>query len=149
MSYSRHRARHHRPRPYRPDQRKNFNVYYCLCGEYNLILERPLAEFPQRATDQAYIINNATNMYKWNVKKGTEAIVKRESGYEKQLRFGCPRCELTVGYNASGDSFAGDYTYIIADALTAEQGVIPEALQAELNATPVEEQAENQPIPSP
>ncbi|KAJ1651533.1 STING ER exit protein [Dispira simplex] len=128
----------HDRRPFRrdrrpPRQRKDFHVYYCLCGEYSLILEKPLDSFPKRNTDQAYTLDNTKTVFKWNVKQDEPIIIQREQGYEQQLRYLCPRCDLWMGYKAQEESYAGDYTYILPGGLTEKQGAIPAELREKLD----------------
>ncbi|KAJ1989294.1 hypothetical protein H4R33_002130 [Dimargaris cristalligena] len=134
-------GRQHPPthsRPYRPREKPiSSHVYYCLCGEYNLILvsTKPLSDFPQRITDSAYIIDNTQIKHSWNAKRGETVLLKRSDGYEQQERYHCRRCDLLVGYKATGESHSGDYSYILATALTEAPGAVPVALQNEVKSS--------------
>ncbi|KXN68977.1 hypothetical protein CONCODRAFT_25035, partial [Conidiobolus coronatus NRRL 28638] len=76
----------------------NINVYYCICGEYCLILDDVIENLNKRTTDRSYILNEKELKFKLNARDGDEMLVKREKGLEYQKRFNCTRCELPLGY---------------------------------------------------
>ena len=50
----------------------------------------------------------------------------RKGGLEKQYKYHCPRCTLTVGYQTSTPPAKNAaYFYILHGALTQEQGNVP------------------------
>ncbi|KAI6105814.1 hypothetical protein F5141DRAFT_1126244 [Pisolithus sp. B1] len=108
-------------------------VYYCICGEFILVIEKSLAALPRRRTDGAYIIRCRENetgkavVFKLNAStSAAPVLVKRSGAYERQYRFSCPRCNLLVGYQSTPLPVkSGPYLYILKGALTHAQGQIP------------------------
>ncbi|KAI8817911.1 uncharacterized protein EV422DRAFT_197483 [Fimicolochytrium jonesii] len=86
------------------DAEKNLHVYYCkFCGEYVLIIDKRIHKLPRRPTDNASVITKQRT-FKLNLKRGTTRIIKRSTGYEKQCRWECPRCDLPVAYDQEADT---------------------------------------------
>jgi len=106
-------------------------VFYCLCGEFILVLDRPLARLPQRQTDDAYVLRtrgNGAPVYKFNVADVGTVFVRRSAGLEYQHRFGCPRCQLLVAYQTSASPIGkADYVYVVYGALSEMQGRVGDA----------------------
>ncbi|KAI8853521.1 hypothetical protein BC829DRAFT_289820 [Chytridium lagenaria] len=80
-------------------EKNRLHVYYCICGEFLLILDTVINKLPRRQTDGAYILNTKKRTHKLNTVPGPIKIVKREKGFEKQCRYCCPRCGLFVSYD--------------------------------------------------
>jgi len=107
-------------------------VYYCICGEFILVIERSLSALPKRQTDGATIIRcqdsgteNAI-VLKLNAISTDPVLVERPEGHERQYRFSCPRCNLLVGYQTTPPPVkSGPYLYILRGALTQMQGQVP------------------------
>ncbi|EJU06223.1 hypothetical protein DACRYDRAFT_44504 [Dacryopinax primogenitus] len=101
-------------------------VYYCLCGEFILVSDKRLSLFPQRKTDDAYVVRAKgadAPIFKFNVNDGGRVFVKRPGGLELQYRFNCPRCELLVAYQTqSGAIGQADYVYCVYGGLSELQG---------------------------
>jgi hypothetical protein len=55
----------------------NINVYYCICGEYCLILDNVIESLNKRTTDRSYILNAKELTFKLNASEGDEVLVKR------------------------------------------------------------------------
>ncbi|KAI6003740.1 hypothetical protein EDD15DRAFT_2219817 [Pisolithus albus] len=108
-------------------------VYYCICGEFILVIEKSLAALPRRRTDGAYIIRCRENVtgkavvFKLNASTSVAPVLVNRSGaYERQYRFSCPRCNLLVGYQYTPLPVkSGPYLYILKGALTHAQGHVP------------------------
>ncbi|KZO97991.1 hypothetical protein CALVIDRAFT_49780 [Calocera viscosa TUFC12733] len=101
-------------------------VYYCLCGEFILVSDKRLSVFPQRKTDDAYVMRSkgpGAPIFKFNVNEGGRVFVKRPTGLELQYRFLCPRCELLVAYQTQSAPIGqADYMYCVYGALSELQG---------------------------
>jgi len=101
-------------------------VYYCLCGEFILVSDKRLVGFPQRKTDDAYVMRSkgpGAPIFKFNVNEGGRLFVKRLNGLELQYRFVCPRCELLVAYQTQSAPLGqADYVYCVYGALSELQG---------------------------
>ncbi|KAI5475262.1 hypothetical protein MNV49_001675 [Pseudohyphozyma bogoriensis] len=116
------------------DPSKALSIHYCLCGEFLLVLEGPLAALPRRPTDQSYALRNSGDkkkVYKLNAvgAPGREAVgvvVRRGKEFEYQRRLHCPRCQLIVGYETKpGDGQKGDATFLLPGGLTEQQSKVP------------------------
>ncbi|KAH6915331.1 hypothetical protein BKA70DRAFT_1258678 [Coprinopsis sp. MPI-PUGE-AT-0042] len=110
----------------------NLRVYYCICGEFILVIEKSLAALPRRKTDNAIIIQaqddelGKAKVFKLNAKPAEPVILERDGGHERQYRFLCPRCSLPIGYQTSPPPVkSAPYLYILAGALSQVQGQVP------------------------
>ncbi|KAJ8587198.1 hypothetical protein M405DRAFT_821982 [Rhizopogon salebrosus TDB-379] len=107
-------------------------VYYCICGEFILVIEKSLTALPKRETDGATIIrtqdsgNHQAIVFKLNANTSDPVLVERSGGHERQYRFSCPRCNLLVGYQSTPPPIkSGPFLYILRGALTQMQGQVP------------------------
>ncbi|GAA5802987.1 hypothetical protein HPULCUR_008462 [Helicostylum pulchrum] len=107
------------------DQAKSLHVYYCLCSEFLLVIDADLRQLPRRRTDNSVIVSNIRRTYKLTAEADDCVLLKRRDGYEKQFRYHCPRCNLTVAYEMNEHRKSGPYTYILDGALTNIQGSAP------------------------
>lgn len=108
-------------------------VFYCLCGDFALVLDRPLSSLPTRPLDGAHVLRvldsppdertgrvKSKRVFKINAKQGPAVILRRPDGsLEKQYRFHCGRCDLPIGYEVTPPPLkSGRFTYILPGALT-------------------------------
>ncbi|KAI0732997.1 hypothetical protein C8Q72DRAFT_815837 [Fomitopsis betulina] len=107
-------------------------VYYCICGEFILVIEKNLASLPRRQTDGAVVVRCHDNelgkaqIFKLNATPKDPILVERANGYERQYRFQCPRCTLPVAYqNTPPPVKSGPYLYVLKGALSQIQGQVP------------------------
>ncbi|KAI0068765.1 hypothetical protein BV25DRAFT_1792016 [Artomyces pyxidatus] len=108
-------------------------VYYCICGEFVLVIDKNLTSLPRRQTDGAIIVrsqdteNAAARVFKLNATPSEPILVERTAGgHERQYRFNCPRCTLPVAYQSTPPpAKSGPFLYILKGALTQVQGQIP------------------------
>ncbi|KAF8238809.1 hypothetical protein L208DRAFT_1240233 [Tricholoma matsutake] len=107
-------------------------VYYCICGEFILVIDKNLATLPRRKTDNAIIIRSQDSdvakarVFKLNAVSGEPILLERQHGHERQYRFHCPRCSLVIGYQSSPPpAKSAPFLYIISGALTQMQGQLP------------------------
>ncbi|CAK5275594.1 unnamed protein product, partial [Mycena citricolor] len=111
----------------------DLRVYYCICGEFILVIDKSLASLPRRPTDGAIIIRAQDNgddekarVFKLNAVVGDPILVERTGGHECQYRFTCPRCTLPIGYQATPPPMkSGPYVYLLSGALSQVQGQVP------------------------
>jgi len=108
-------------------------VFYCLCGEFLLVIDKNLNKLPRRKTDGAVVVrcrdapDAKASVFKLNAKAGDPVLIKRANGYERQWRYTCPRCSLPVAYQNSPHPIkSGPYLYIIWGAMTMLQGKVPQ-----------------------
>ncbi|KAJ7507952.1 hypothetical protein B0H11DRAFT_1969448 [Mycena galericulata] len=107
-------------------------VYYCLCGEFILVIDKTIASLPRRHTDGAIILRckdsdaGKARVFKLNAVAGEPVLLERPGGHERQFRFHCPRCTLPIAYQSTPPpAKSGPYLYIFAGALSQVQGQVP------------------------
>ncbi|TDL29432.1 hypothetical protein BD410DRAFT_736338 [Rickenella mellea] len=107
-------------------------VYYCICGEFILVIDKNILKLPRRKTDGSIIVRCQdsgelkSRVFKLNANISEAVLVERQGGHERQYRFHCPRCTLPVGYQSTPPPMkSGPFVYILQGALTQVQGQIP------------------------
>ncbi|KAI5893430.1 uncharacterized protein SCHCODRAFT_02621786 [Schizophyllum commune H4-8] len=108
-------------------------VYYCICGEFILVIDKVLSALPRRRTDNAIIVRaqdseaGKAHVFKLNAVPGDSLIIERQGGgHERQFRQNCPRCTLPVAYQPTpGLVKSSEFFYILPGALTQTQGQVP------------------------
>ncbi|KAI0303260.1 hypothetical protein BC826DRAFT_339358 [Russula brevipes] len=108
-------------------------VYYCICGEFVLVIDAALSSLPRRKTDGAVIVRSQdkdgakARAFKLNAQPCEPILIERsQGGHERQYRFQCPRCMLPVAYQPNPPpATAGPFLYIFKGALTQVQGQLP------------------------
>ncbi|KAF8484911.1 hypothetical protein DFH94DRAFT_791926 [Russula ochroleuca] len=108
-------------------------VYYCICGEFILVIDAALSSLPRRQTDGAIIVRSQdkdgakAKAFKLNAQPRDPILIERsQGGHERQYRFQCPRCTLPVAYQPNPPpATAGPFLYIFKGALTQIQGQLP------------------------
>ncbi|KAF6767578.1 hypothetical protein PSEUBRA_005923 [Kalmanozyma brasiliensis GHG001] len=122
----------------------NLNVYYCLCGEFVLVSDRPLSSLPLRPLDNSRILRcldsppysitgapqkvRKARIFKVSASQGQAKFIKRPDGsLEKQYPFCCSRCSLELGYEHTPPPLksGGRFTFVLPGAVTERQGVPP------------------------
>ncbi|KAL8276162.1 hypothetical protein RQP46_011420 [Phenoliferia psychrophenolica] len=110
------------------------NIFYCLCGEFLLVLQGSLAVLPRRPTDGAYALRNEGDkqrVYKLNSvggpgREGGGVVVRLgKDQFEFQRRLHCPRCLLCIGYETKPGSQKGPATFILPGSMTETQNELP------------------------
>lgn len=102
-------------------------VNYCLCGEFILVIDKPLSLLARRPIDASFVIRNIEpkRSYKLNTELSSRpTLIRRDNGFEKQWRHSCNRCKLAIGYEIASPT-RGDWTYILPGALTETQSSVP------------------------
>ncbi|GAA6061424.1 hypothetical protein JCM10212_002005 [Sporobolomyces blumeae] len=141
-------------KPEDPTSTDNLHVNYCICGEFILVLDTPLASLPRRPVDRAYCLVNSPGpskrTYKLNVSekpptgedlatrsveegggnppagpKTNGVLVLDQGKFEFQRRLFCPRCQLQVGYETQPGQNKGPATFVLSGALTDVQNQVP------------------------
>ncbi|KAF7301799.1 hypothetical protein MIND_00745600 [Mycena indigotica] len=132
-----------------PSSAATLRVYYCICGEFNLVIDKTLAALPRRQTDGATIVQTQDNelgaarVFKLNAKPNSEPVLlKRPEGYERRYSFACPRCTLPIAYQTAPPPVKSNpYLYILSGALSQAQGQIPlDAFEGEETAEGMDQQ---------
>ncbi|KAH9977934.1 hypothetical protein BGW80DRAFT_1284953 [Lactifluus volemus] len=108
-------------------------VYYCICGEFILVIDASLSSLPRRRTDGAIVVRSQdkegakARAFKLNALPCEPILIERtRGGHERQYRFRCPRCTLPVAYQSNPPpATAGPFLYILKGALTQIQGQLP------------------------
>ncbi|KAI0682862.1 hypothetical protein BC835DRAFT_807013 [Cytidiella melzeri] len=107
-------------------------VYYCICGEFILVIDKSLSSLPKRPTDGSTVIRcqnsdaGKARVFKLNGILREPVLVERANGHERQYRFHCSRCDLVIGYQATPPPIkSGPFLYILKGALSQAQGQVP------------------------
>ncbi|KAJ7904653.1 hypothetical protein B0H14DRAFT_2663818 [Mycena olivaceomarginata] len=107
-------------------------VYYCICGEFILVIDKTLNSLPRRRTDGSIVVRaqdtetDKARVFKLNAVSGEPVLLERPGGHERQFRFHCPRCTLPIGYQSTPPPVkSGPFVYIFAGALSQVQGQVP------------------------
>lgn len=115
------------------DPNKVLTTYFCLCGEFILVLPGSLESLAIRPIDNSYVLKNKSTstsnstestttatdnikVYKLNaVSEGLGVLLKRGiKSFEYQRRLLCPRCKLAVGYETvPGEGRKGNATFLL------------------------------------
>ncbi|KAK0206368.1 hypothetical protein DFS33DRAFT_584762 [Desarmillaria ectypa] len=110
----------------------SLRVYYCICGEFILVIDKSLTALPKRKTDGAIIVRSQDSegakarVFKLNANLGDPLLIERQGGHERQYRFLCPRCTLPVAYQSTPPpAKSGPFIYLLPGALTQLQGQVP------------------------
>ncbi|KAF8897659.1 hypothetical protein BD779DRAFT_1491984 [Infundibulicybe gibba] len=108
-------------------------VYYCICGEFILVIDKNLATLPRRKTDNAIVVRSQdteiakARVFKLNAVNSDPILIERLGGHERQYRFLCPRCSLPIGYQTAPPPVkSAPFLYILPGALTQMQGQVPQ-----------------------
>ncbi|KAI0796310.1 hypothetical protein BC629DRAFT_1286477 [Irpex lacteus] len=107
-------------------------VYYCICGEFILVIDKSLASLPKRQTDGSTVIRSQDDgaikarVFKLNATPKDPVLIERQNGHERQYRFHCPRCDLVIGYQSTPPPVkSGPFLYVLKGALSQVQGQVP------------------------
>ncbi|GAK64845.1 uncharacterized protein PAN0_006d3060 [Moesziomyces antarcticus] len=133
-------------RPHRQGDRTRsaLNIYYCLCGEFALVCDRPLSTLPVRPLDQSRVLRcldsppysttgapqkvRPARVCKISAQQAPSKLIRRSDGtLEKQYPYECARCHLQLGYEHTPPPLksGGRFTFVLPGALTDRQGVAP------------------------
>ncbi|KAI8901998.1 hypothetical protein BC833DRAFT_521602 [Globomyces pollinis-pini] len=89
------------------------SVFHCLyCGEYVLTVDSTFDLLPKRPVDSSIVLDEDKLNVHINMSPIDPVIIKRASGFEKQLRYSCPGCQLPLAYHQGGR-----YLYILQNAV--------------------------------
>ncbi|EIW71660.1 hypothetical protein TREMEDRAFT_28127 [Tremella mesenterica DSM 1558] len=117
-----------------PSSRAVLRSYYCLCGDFVLVIQGKLDRLPQRQTDHAYIIRSQSGSdqparkFKLNAEPGQKYLLRRKDGenYEMRQPFLCGRCKSTVAYQVTPPPpGSAPFLYVLKGAMTELQGRVP------------------------
>ncbi|KAF7332034.1 hypothetical protein MKEN_00083700 [Mycena kentingensis (nom. inval.)] len=117
----------------RHPQLTSASTVHCICGEFNLVIDKSLSALPRRRTDAATIVPTRDSavakarIFKLNALPAPEPIlVERQGGVERQYKFSCGRCTLPIAYQTTPPPVkAGAYLYVLHGSLSQVQGQIP------------------------
>jgi len=97
---------------------KPLHVYYCICGQMAVILDRILEKLPLRPADGARVIDPSKHTHKITHLEFDEIVhIKRQNrnGVERQFRFRCKSCNLHQFYRH--ESKDNPVTFIFKDTI--------------------------------
>merc|ERR1712062_525936 len=91
------------------------NLYYCLCGQMSVILDRVIEKLPLRKRDGARVIDGSKVTHKITPVFDEIVYINRiDKGIEKQYRYKCKHCNLQQFYRHDRNS---NVTFIFKNAL--------------------------------
>ncbi|KAJ9116686.1 hypothetical protein QFC20_000620 [Naganishia adeliensis] len=109
-------------------------TFYCLCGEFILVIDRALDKLPRRKTDGAYIVRckdgkdlplQAARKFKLNAEAGKQCFVKRYASSSLDNLAHLYSARNVTRQTTPPPIASGAYLYILRGALTEHQGEIP------------------------
>merc|ERR1712062_29085 len=93
------------------------NLYYCLCGQMAVILDRVIEKLPLRKRDGARVIDGSKVTHKITPVFDEIVYINRiEKGIEKQFRYKCKHCNLQQFYRHDRNS---NVTFIFKGAVVS------------------------------
>ncbi|KIO31055.1 hypothetical protein M407DRAFT_241961 [Tulasnella calospora MUT 4182] len=111
----------------------SLKVWYCLCGEFLLVIDKNLKKLPRRKTDGAVMLrcrdtpSSKAAVFKLNVAECDPVLIKRTNGYERQWRYACTRCSLPVAYQTAPHPIkSAPFLYLVWGSMTMIQGKVPQ-----------------------
>lgn len=93
---------------------KPLYTYFCICGQMSLIIDCPLEKLPMRRRDNARVVDSAKHAHKITCESDDVVHLRRADGIEKQFRFKCKKCGLSLYYRHHDSNLI---TYIVENAL--------------------------------
>ncbi|KAG5439091.1 hypothetical protein PCANB_001389 [Pneumocystis canis] len=88
---------------------KDFNSYFCLCGEYSLSISTDLKNLPKRQYDDSLVIDKIKHTFRIKFIKQLEpTIIEGKNGYEKRWIYICRRCKLWLAYELENTKTTGN-----------------------------------------
>ncbi|KAK1923706.1 hypothetical protein DB88DRAFT_528729 [Papiliotrema laurentii] len=109
--------------------------YYCLCGDFVLVIQGKLHRLPRRRSDGSYIVRSKdapkapARKFKLNAQAGDRYLLQRKDSDKMEIRqpFVCGRCNLTVAYQTTPPpAGSGPFLYILKGSMTELQGRSPD-----------------------
>jgi len=98
-----------------PKDDQALHLYYCLCGQMALILDRVIEKLPLRERDGARVIDGSKHTHKITPIFDEVVYINRlNKGIEKQFRYKCKHCNLQQFYRHDRNS---NVTFIFKNAL--------------------------------
>jgi hypothetical protein len=95
-------------------EEKPLHIYYCLCGQMAVILDRKLEALPLRPGDGARVVDGKKHAHKIKLEFDETVYIKKAKGIEKQHRYKCQGCGLQIFYRHQPDK---DVTFIFKGAV--------------------------------
>merc|ERR1712062_200050 len=93
------------------------NLYYCLCGQMAVILDRVIEKLPLRKRDGARVIDGSKVTHKITPVFDEIVCINRiDKGIEKQYRYKCKHCNLQQFYRHDRNS---NVTFIFKGAVVS------------------------------
>jgi len=95
-------------------EEKPLHIYYCLCGQMAVILDRRVDALPLRPGDGARVIDGRKHAHKIKLEFDEIVYIKKQKGIEKQHRYKCQGCGLQIFYRHDPNR---DVTFIFKGAV--------------------------------
>ena len=95
------------------------HIYYCLCGQMGVILDRVIEKLPFRERDGSRVIDGSKHTHKITPVFDEVVYINRPGkGIEKQFRYKCKHCNLQQFYRHDRNS---NTTFIFKGAVVSSQ----------------------------
>ena len=95
------------------------HIYYCLCGQMGVILDRVIEKLPFRERDGSRVIDGTKHTHKITPVFDEVVYINRPGkGIEKQFRYKCKHCNLQQFYRHDRNS---NTTFIFKGAVVSSQ----------------------------
>ena len=101
----------------KPCKEEALHLYYCLCGQMAVILDRLMEKLPLRPQDGARVIDGSKHTHKITPIFDEIVYINRPSkGIEKQFRYKCKHCNLQQFYRHDRNS---NVTFVFKGAVVS------------------------------
>ena len=98
-------------------EERPLQVYYCLCGQMAIVLDRSLESLPLRPCDGSRVLDPSKHTHKITPEYDEVVFIRRpEKGIEKQHRYKCKGCNLQLFYKHDPES---GVTFIFKNAVVS------------------------------
>lgn len=105
-----------------PDlENKPLHMYFCLCGQMVLVIDKSIDNLPLRPEDRARVIDPSKHAHKISATEVDETVyIRRKGGIERQFRKKCAKCGLSLFYEHSPGDNESSVKFLIARSFTGE-----------------------------
>ena len=98
-------------------EEKPLQVYYCLCGQMAIVLDRSLDSLPLRPCDGSRVLDPAKHTHKITPEYDEVVFIRRAGkGIERQHRYKCKGCNLQLFYKHDVES---GVTFVFKNAVVS------------------------------
>ena len=104
---------------------RNMCVCFCkYCGEYVLLLPKPIEAFPIRKRDMSRVVKEDETDFKYSLNYGGDTYIRRDDGLERQCRLYCNHCKLLIAYRQTPPGEPSPFFYIVKGSTTIDPDIM-------------------------